>query len=130
LLIGAKINYKDNKYFKKKFYNLNSKYRIPRNMMMCSGVDSSVIRLYPPHLWMLLETKPLKSLLDLFKKPSAEWWSERGVIIRYERRGFFWDNEHINIYSRVREEWEDLGTEVWDISKFSSKSLKDISKWY
>ena len=131
MLIGAK--FKDNKSFKQKFYRLyNNSYYYTPNVKMISSNRLLDFHSRPyPHVWMLLESKPLEFLLNIFEfeKPCTEWWSERGVIIKYERNFFLWNNEHINVYTRVRDEWEDSGTEIWDISKFSSNSLKDISKW-
>lgn len=130
MLIGAK--FKDNKSFKQRFYNLynNSHYYTPNVKMISSNRLLDFHSRPYPHVWILLESQPLDFLLDIFKKPRTEWWSESGVIIKYERNSFLWNNEHINVCTRVKDEWEDLDTEIWDISKFSSNSLKDISKWY
>lgn len=128
MLIGAK--FKDNKSFKQRFYNLynNSRYYTP-NVKMISSINF-YSKPYP-HVWMLLESQSLDFLLKIFMKPSPEWWSEIEVVIKYERNSFLWNNEFINVYNRTRDEWENLDTDIWDISKvFDSYSLKEISKWY
>lgn len=133
MLIGSK--FRNEKSFKQKFCNDGILYKTPQlqypisRMRMISRSDFAS-RPYP-HTWMLLETQPIEFLLNLFMKPSADWWSEIEVIIKYERRSFLWNNEHINIYSRDRDEWENLDTDMWDLSKvFEYDTMQRISKWY
>lgn len=106
----------------------------------CGGLsyisDHTSGTLYP-HTWMLLETQPLEFLLDIFPKHNADWWCEIETIIKYERMSALWHGRIINICKRNRDQFDNIGTDVWDLSiffkwdglKMMSTIIKKEEKW-